>query len=401
MNHQGQPSLPKSTKVIVDKYPNKSQLRFETKSSAEERERRKKNEERKRKWGLKCYGFLYDCGQFDCEKFGYGDMVFLPGTTLAGEERQGEFVNCKRQADWICISTFKHSQKGRVESNISHILGSCLDLDGNEEIPITEDVIMQRCYMLGLPLPLIIETSPGRFHIKFYFKKPIEISSERRLQYWKAVQSALYEAFKDLGADSKALDAVRFLRNEYQVNAVNKKYPNKPPVIVREKGVKCSLSQLYNILKRHGFIKQPHRIPLETSRRKLVAFLRLKGSITATYAELSKLTSIPLRTLKLLVSEKVRESVLTTKVQGKGKNRKTLFVLKVHKVLFNNYSLLVSRFLSVGACAGTRDLTVFACVLELKIKKIILFLWLKRLISWSRVFSYAKVVLIRFPGVSF
>jgi hypothetical protein len=231
--------------------------------------------------GLNCYGFLNDDGSFDSSTFAYGPVVYI-------YSKVSRFVNAKSEADWISVSTFTKQRK--VKENISHVLCCFLDLDGpytgetGEILPLTADLIRQRCFMLGLPMPCIIETSPGRFHVKFYFKRAIPISKE---SYILLVQRALHHAFKEFGPDpSVTEDLTRFLRNENQINSINKKHPDKPSVIVHEKGSLCTLSDLYHALKQHGFIQlkglRPRRerqTSFYVSQGRLLRFLRANNGV--------------------------------------------------------------------------------------------------------------------------
>lgn len=339
--------------------------------------------------GLKCYGFLLDGGSFEGAKFAYGSYAYV-----CSRNKKNYFVNAEKKADWLCVSTFKNSRLGRTKENISHILCCFLDLDGpytaeldGEKIilQLTDDLIRRRCNLLGLPMPLIIETSPGRFHVKFYFKSPVPVSKK---EYVKAVQKLLHRAFKDMGADPLVTeDLTRFLRNENQENSVNKKYPNKPAVVIREKGQYCTLSELYQILKRHGYTqykaqgsKKPRRarqIPFHISQYRIIAFLRANNGIITTYKELFEACNVSESTGYLLLKGL---KIITTETVRVGRTWKTRFTLRVDTLTKENLTPTLNfierkkRFLDVvrrvsrvGFPGDWRNKGVFMVALGLKV----------------------------------
>lgn len=340
----------------------------------------------------KCYGFLTESGEFDCEKITSSGFAFLPPSRFI-EADEGRFIDLKLEADWISVSTFIDSKAGKCEENISHVLCAFLDLDGpykseDVELPLTDDLIKQRCYLLGLPIPKIIETSPGRFHVKFYFKRPVHIAQK---EYLKLVQRALFEAFKDMGPDPVVTqDLTRFLRNEYQRNSVNKKYANKPAVIVREEGQLCTLSQLYHALKRHGFTqlkgqgsKKPRRerqIPFYISQHRIITFLRDNPGVISTYKELFSQCNVKESTGYLLLSGLKKSGKVTVETVRAGQTWKTRFTVKPDALRKEILTLLrpttdtkksilsvLGRVSRVGIPSGMRNEGVFMLSLGLKV----------------------------------
>lgn len=320
---------------------------------------------------LKCYGVLLDNGEFDTQFFARGDYAFvlpIKGDFIEseGKGKKGTYLNVREQADWLSVSAYKNARRGRTEKNISHVLCGFLDLDGpykNEdvELPLTDDLIRQRCLMLGLPMPKIIESSPNRYHIKFYYLSPESIKRKWKI---KAVQRGLHEAFKDLGSDVLVSeDLTHFLRNENQENAVNKKRrcERKPKVTVVEEGQLCTLDQLYRILKKHGYIKpkdafkrpsnfSPDYTPIGESRSRLIAFLKDNPGYLSTYEELADTLKTALRTFKRIVGDLRQEGKLKTELVGRWGNRKTRFITQFFEV---HSKEIVNTSLSV--CASSRS----------------------------------------------
>lgn len=236
-------------------------------------------------------------------------------------------------------------------------------------------------------MPLIIETSPGRYHVKFYFKSPVPISKKG---FIKAVQRALYQAFKDMGADPVVTeDLTRFLRNENQENCVNKKYPDKPSVVIREKGQLCTLSELYKVLKQSGFIQckgqglaKPRRarqIPFHVSQHRILAFLHNNPGIITTYKELFRACNVSESTGYLLLSGLRKAGRITIETVRVGRTWKTRFTLIVDTLRKESSTLalgdvgikkkfadVVRRVSRVGFPVGLRNESVFIISLGLK-----------------------------------
>lgn len=278
--------------------------------------------------GLRCYGFLTDSGEFDCALFGSRDFVYILGSRYI-ENDKGRFINAKLDADWLSNVTIINSRLGMVERNISHFLFIGLDLDGDKlDIPLTDDMIRQRCFMLGLPLPLIIETSPNRFHIIFIFEFPVPVT---RKAWYKATQSALHRAFEDLGSDKRLFkDLVYFQRNWNQADSINKRHSGKPKTHIREKGELCSLSQLSDALNRHGYMEGNEHIPVKI---RLEAFLRENPEHKGKQKALAEKLSSSIRRLKDAIKELRKEGKLLTEIVGKYANRMTQFFYKSQAVM--------------------------------------------------------------------
>lgn len=279
--------------------------------------------------GFLCYGFLEDDGVFDRSKFAYGDYSYVLPSRF-DEDKKGSFQNLSKEADWISVSTFKDRKAGRTSENISHVLCAFLDLDGTNL-----NGIVNRCLLLGLCLPKIILTSDGHYHLKWYFHFPVPIEKKG---FILKVQTALHEAFKDLGSDPQVYgDLTRFLRNENQENARNKKYPHKPKIEVLGSGSLVSLSYLYHVLKANQFItseNKPERKPEDKPevRGKVVRFLKAHPRIEITFEDLAKELSCSSRQVKRICDTLRREGKLITQVLGKGRERKTRFITTFFKV---------------------------------------------------------------------
>lgn len=362
----------------------------------EHKEKPERKSEKRKGLGLRCYGFLYDDGSFDCHKFAYGPYAFIPGSRLLSDD-PGRFVNAEREADWLSVSTYKNSKLGRAEENISHTLCCFLDLDGpytselpggeKVELPLTDDLIRQRCFLLGVPIPLIIETSPGRYHVKFYFRSPAPVSKKG---YVKRVQRALFEAFKDMGPDPVVTeDLTRFLRNESQENSVNKKYPDKSAVVIREKGQLCTLSELYHALKKHGFIqlkaqgsqklRWARQIPFRVSQHRIISFLQANNGIKTTYKELFSRCNVSESTGYLLINGLRKSGKIAVETVRTGRTWQTKFTTNVdtlrkevltpaggHFEIKKGFLDVVRRVSRVGFPARFRNKGVFIMSLGLK-----------------------------------
>jgi hypothetical protein len=137
---------------------------------------------------------------------------------------------------------------GRRRENIYSIMGSFLDIDS--EFPLSHEIILQRIKSLNLPLPTyIVETSPNHYQVVWLYEKELILKKEGLLEWWEWVQRSLYEVFEDLGADPKALDPLRFIRNFSGLSQPNRKYPEKPTVQIVYKGEKTTLKEIYKALK--------------------------------------------------------------------------------------------------------------------------------------------------------
>lgn len=137
---------------------------------------------------------------------------------------------------------------------------------------------------------------------------PVLNNKQSIVSYWEKVQDGIYEAFKDLGADPNAKDACRYLRNPYQPNAVNTKYPDRPCVELKYVGEKTTLKDLYEPLKKSGFIKlkgthreqkspgERDKVPFRVSMGRLVNFLKENPNWEGTHKELFAMLDIAERT---------------------------------------------------------------------------------------------------------
>lgn len=307
-----------------------------------------------KKRGFLCYGFLEDDGVFDRSKFSYGDYSYVLPSRF-DDDKKGTFLNLREKADWISVATFKDREAGRTEENISHVLCAFLDLDG-----ANLNGIVNRCLLLGLLLPKIILTSDGHYHLKWYFKFPVPISKK---SFILKVQRALHEAFKDLGSDPQVYgDLTRFLRNENQINPVNKKYPHKPRIEVLGSGSLTSLGHIYRVLKANQFIAS-ERKPKDKPevRGKVVRWLKAHPRIEITFDELALELSCSARQVKRICEALRQEGKLITKVVGRWSERKTQFITNFFKVTHKDV------LLSSQSTRGLRNL--FLGVVE-KVKRV-------------------------------
>ncbi len=245
-----------------------------------------------------------------------------------GYKNPGPLAYAHLTADWVCISTFKSAwfvttnkwglkerKSGKCKENLYSILGCFTDLDS--PLPVDEETIRQRCRAYNLPEPTyIIETSPNHYHVVWIFERSLIINHRSLLQFWGLVQDAIYELFKDLGADSNAKDACRYLRNPNKPNAVNYKYPDKPTIKTVHRGGKTSLSNLYYSLRDAGLIEQKektlaqatgwlerNRAKGRVARLKLRTFLKQHPDWTGTYSQLFAQLGICERTGYLITAQ--------------------------------------------------------------------------------------------------
>jgi len=274
------------------------------------------------------------------------------------------------------VSVFKKCPDGRNKENVAYILCSSLDLDGINELK----AIKKRLTELKLPKPTIIESSPGKFQLKWYFWSPIKPTG-KTLKWWQNIQKALAKAFADFGVDSKPLlDITRLLRNEFGVNIRNTKYKDLPIVVTHQHGELTDLKTLSNTLKVAGYIDKGW-IRLTRSWERLLIFYRNNPLWKGKQEELAKLTGIPLRTLKLLLKRAYGRNLLDREKTGQGgPDRSTIYkfkpsfssfsapiIRKVHRKIrykaFKHYSLslteLINNFKTRIRKKGCRNLSTF------------------------------------------
>jgi hypothetical protein len=255
-----------------------------------------------------------------------------------------------RTADWISISSFSHAfrvvvtdtledgskincrELGKRTENLEYMFLCPLDFDGSEYL--TEDVIIQRCNFLGLPLPTyIIKTRPGHFQALWILKVPLKKS---QVTYWQAVVDALFKAFsgceedKELfGCDFRVLNPVWYVRNPY-----NRKYQRF------DTGRKVSLSELYRALKDAGVVQskgqgsaKPRRkgqIPSPVSEHRIIDFLHANNGIITTYREFFRACNVKESTGYKLLNGLKREGKITVETVRTGRTWKTKFTLNFH-----------------------------------------------------------------------
>lgn len=343
------------------------------------------------------YAWLNERGELDYQTASSNRYTYIPA--------KGKSISAIETADWYTPATFKKAwthETGkdgrksrkllRTKENIRSLRGSFVDIDGDGSIPLSSDVILQRCFAYGLPLPTyILRTSPN--HYQCYWEYINELLNNKRsiMGYWETVQGGMYEAFKDLGADPNAKDACRYLRSPQKPNAVNTKYPDKPPIELEYVGEKVSLKSLYTPLKKAGFIKlqgpgkQNSRkgdIPSRVSKRKLIGFLKENPNWEGTYQELFERLGIPERSGYRIVGWLKESGRLKVEKVRIGRTWKTRFnsvfdTANISKTLFFSgnsgfvlgiYCELLIRFTERGLICGYRNDGIFLFALWLKLK---------------------------------
>lgn len=257
-----------------------------------------------------------------------------------GYKSKGQIWKSRRDADWFCISShhsawFKDPEGcrtfGKTKENIHTIYFNFLDLDCDDLI-LTTDIIIQRCNAYNLPYPTyIIETSPNHFHILWQLKKPLILNNKKLLRYWESIQARLYQTFKDLGADPNALDSNRYLRNPYNDDQVNTKYPEKPKIQIFKYNNYSTLGEFNEAFINAG-IQNPRsggerrsQTSFEISKKKLLHFFKENKKFQGTYRDISELLEIPESTLYLIVKWIVKKGLLKRFRERIGNTWNTIF----------------------------------------------------------------------------
>lgn len=235
-----------------------------------------------------------------------------------------EFFNPFEECEYLCVSVVKNCNNGRKTQNIAYILCNSLDIDGIN----TLEAITKRLKELRLPKPTIIESSPGKFQLKWYLMTPIKPSG-KAYKWWSNIQKALAKAFEDFKVDPKPLlDITRLLRNEFGVNIRNTKYKDLPLVVTHQLGELTDLETLSNALKAAGYLVKDW-IKISRSWERLLTFYRKNPLWQGRQTELSNLLGMPLRTLKFLLKRAYDRNLLDREKTGQGgPERSTIYKFK-------------------------------------------------------------------------
>lgn len=285
------------------------------------------------------------------------------------------------EAEYFGIGVVKNCRRGRTRDNIAYILCNSLDLDGIN----TLEGVRLRIEQLKLPKPTIIESSPGKFQLKWYLMTPIKPSG-KAFKWMQNIQKALAKAFADFGVDPKPLlDITRLLRNEFGVNIRNTKYKDLPIVVTHQFGEPTDLTTLSNALKAAGYLNKGW-IKLNRSWERLLTFYRKNPLWGGKQDELANLLGIPLRTLKFLLKRAYDRNLLDREKMGQGgPNRSTIYKFKpalskyaggVHKKIkkdfFKHYQInlseLIKNFKTRIREKGCRNFATFVASVALNEK---------------------------------
>jgi len=272
---------------------------------------------RKRRKGIDFYAWQEPDSYIGCQLCSSSDFIKIPGTRFAKDR----YVNAKTEADFVSMSTFtrgwyyktlesgkKVRELGKKGEFLYSIKGCFVDLDPTDDLPINEDIIVQRCRALELPQPTyILRTSSNHFQAVWMFTEPLILNKPELLQFWKVTNKALNEAFADLGADLEiSTDPTRYLRNPHKKGAVNLKYPDKPEILLVYESATVTLSRLYYALKDHGYVKQPdglkkpRKLSAGEPQRRINTFILNNPDYTGTYYQLSNITGVSERAIHYL-----------------------------------------------------------------------------------------------------
>lgn len=215
------------------------------------------------------YALQDENGSIGIEASSRYSLVYMRIHNYLDKQLQWDIVNGEEEADFKSISTFKkdsyygidqHGRKkvmsGRQERFIYSVLKCFVGLAS--DLTLGEDIILQRCRALKLPFPThILETSENHLQCSWDFKDQLFLYKHTMLDYWRLVQISLFEAFKDLGADSRFVtDPTCYLRNPNKKYGFNNKYNDMPRVRLVYEGQSVSLSNIYYSLKRAGLVNQ-------------------------------------------------------------------------------------------------------------------------------------------------
>jgi DNA primase RepB-like protein len=354
---------------------------------------------------------------FAYEKEGGGlDLQAASSNGYVYVSAEGRKISAIATADFKTIATFKKAwtcetleievggekvklkkQKLlKTKDNLYSLAGNFVDIDGDSSIPLSFDIILQRCNAYNIPHPTyILQTSPNHFQAVWLYprKKELVLNDKSLLDLWEKVQNGLFELFKDLGADANAKDSCRYLRNPYKKDAVNSKYPDKPGIEKQDGGGRVTLSEIYKASKQAGFIKakepkkeeeRPKRngqVSSTVQRRKLEGFLKQNPNWEGTHRDLFARLGIAERTGYLLVKWLKERGVLEVERVRIGRTWKSRFHYEFDTADKGNNSFFYSNngtsyklhykllleFTREGFSCGVRNNGVFVLALWLKL----------------------------------
>lgn len=237
--------------------------------------------------------------------------------------------------DYLCVSTLKKCNEGRTRENIAFTMCCFLDLDGLEG-GLTTHHIWWRCEQLGIPYPLTIQSSPGKFHLKWYLEVAVNADSRKQVRTWERVQSGLHQAFEDFGSDVRVIhDRTRLLRNEFSLKSVNHKYGKPFEVNTAYWGDGFTyLNQLYHKLAKAGYIRKPRPKrdkscwkPMQSRAMRVLTHFKKHPAIECNQKYLANVLGIPLRSLEKVLAWMDSRGILKSQLVGKGHSRHKIYRL--------------------------------------------------------------------------
>lgn len=245
-------------------------------------------------------------------------------------ERFGK--KCGKRCGKRCNHIYKRRIVGRGKYKLIYRL--VLDFDGASYL--LERDIIERCLCLGLPLPMyILQTGIGHYQAVWVLRKPLLKEKEG---LWRAVAQGMHKAFSTCEEDKELFGCDPHVLNP----SFNVRNHRNPKFQTGHKGKPIFLSQIYSTLKEHGYIQpkpqtkwqskfNPNYKPKKVTKARLIKYLIANPELKATYRELEALLNIPERSLEKWCSELRLEGKLTTRVEGKGRNRRTVFTTHFFK----------------------------------------------------------------------
>lgn len=272
-------------------------------------------------------------------RFCFAGTDKIPKVTMNPEHhwsyRDKSYKRIKYLEDYLCVSTLKKCSVGRKRENIAFTMCCYLDLDGLEGgLPVQH--IVWRCEELGIPFPVTIPTSPGRYHLKWYLKVAVNADSPSQVSMWERVQSGLHKTFEDFGSDGCVIhDRTRLLRNEFSLKSVNHKYGKPFEVNTAYWGDGfTSLKHLYYKLAKAGYIRKPRPKrnksgwkSMQSRVMRILAYFKRYPSIECTQKFLANVLGIRLRSLEKVLAWMDSRGILKSQLAGKGRSRRKIYRL--------------------------------------------------------------------------
>lgn len=241
--------------------------------------------------------------------------------------------------EFLGVSTLRKCDynMGRTRENVAFTMCCFLDLDTPKGGMLTKEDIWRRCKVLDIKYPLMIETSPGRFHLKWYLEVAVNADSESQVNVWERVQSGLHRAFEGFDSDGILIhDRTRLLRNEFSLKAVNTKHGEPFEVNTVDRGDGWnSLSVLYLKLAKAGYTHKPKPKrdksgwrPMQVRVMEVLTVMKKHPLLEGTQSDIASMLGIPLRSLEKVLAWMDEKGILGSRVIGKGKNRHKSYRLK-------------------------------------------------------------------------